>query len=160
MLNGIFDFIYFKIKRKEIKKAKYRLRRLKINTVLELMIKNCKEKNVNYNILEHTKSEILIELIGKKYNILLKYDRRDMVFNEEFDSFVDKMKKTKINKGIYITTGLFEGGIHKRGNRIFFPKNIILEDYSYFMKRQLGLRGKTIDVFKNKKLNFYKYLPR
>lgn len=158
MFKGLFDFIYFKIKIKEIKKAKYRLRRLKINTLLNLLITNCKEKNIIYNVLEQTKSEMLVELIGSKEKILLKYDRADMVFEEEYDNFIDKIKKAKINKGIYITTGLFQGGLH--GSRVIFNPKVILQDYTCFMKSQLGLRGKTIDIFKNKKLNFYKYLPR
>lgn len=81
MFKGLFDFIYFKIKRKEIKKAKYRLRRLKINTLLDLLIRNCKEKNIIYNVLEQTKTEMLVELTGSKEKILLKYDRTDMVFD-------------------------------------------------------------------------------
>ncbi|MCY6355807.1 hypothetical protein [Clostridium sp. ZS2-4] len=158
MFKGLFDFIYFKVKKNEIKKAKYRLRRLKINTLLDLLIRNCKEKNIIYNVLEQTKSEMLVELTGSKEKILLKYDRADMVFDEEYNNFIDKMKKNQANKGIYITSGLFQGGLH--GSRIIFPKEVIMQDYTYFMKSQLGLRGKTIDIFKNKKLNFYKYLPR
>lgn len=158
MFKRWFDFIYFKIKREEIKKAKYRLRRLKINTLLDLLIRNCKEKNIIYNVLEQTKTEMLVELTGRKEKILLKYDMADMIFDEEYDNFIDKMKKIKVNKGIYITLGLFQCGLH--GSRIIFPKKVILQDYTYFMKSQLGLRGKTIDIFKNKKLNFYKYLPR
>lgn len=158
MFKGLFDFVYFKIKRKEIKKAKYRLRRLKINTLLDLLIRNCKEKNIVYNVLEQSKSEMLVELTGSKEKLLLKYDRSDMVFDEEYDDFIDKMKKNKVNKGIYITSGVFQGGLH--GSRIIFSREVILQDYAHFMRSQLGLRGKTIDIFKNKKLNFYKYLPR
>lgn len=158
MFKGLFDFLYFKIRREEIQKAKYRLRRLKINTLLDLLIRNCREKNIIYNVLEQTKTEMLVELTGSKEKILLKYDMAYMIFDEEYDDFIDKMKKNKVNKGIYITSGLFQGSLH--GSRIIFPKKVILQDYTYFMKSQLGLRGKTIDIFKNKKLNFYKYLPR
>nr|WP_307905967.1 hypothetical protein [Clostridium botulinum] len=70
------------------------------------------------------------------------------------------MKIYGVNKGVYITNGVFEVGLHKMENRTWFYKKILLEDYRYFLKKQLGLRGKVSEVFKNKKINFYRYLPR
>jgi hypothetical protein len=98
MFKGLFDFFYFKIRREEIQKAKYRLRRLKINTLLDLLIRNCREKNIIYNVLEQTKTEMLVELTGSKEKILLKYDMAYMIFDEEYDDFIDKMKKIKLIK--------------------------------------------------------------
>lgn len=158
MFRGFFNILYFRIRKKEIRKSKYRLKRIKINTILEVIIRNCEEKGIKYNILEKNKSELVVELIGKEERILLKYDKADMIFHDEYYNFVAMLNKLDIKKGIYITCGLFEGNIH--GNRIMFHKKIIFDDYAYFMKKQLGIFGKTIDVFRNKSLNFYKYLPR
>ncbi|WMJ79578.1 hypothetical protein RBU49_11930 [Clostridium sp. MB40-C1] len=158
MLRGIINLIYFKLRGKEIKKSRYRLRRLKIGTILGIIMRNCKEKQITWSVIEESKVELVVELIGKKEKVLLKYDRRDMIFHDEYYNFVANLKKTGIEKGVYITCGLFEENIHS--NRNIFHKEITLHDYAYFMKNQLGLRGKYTDVFRNKKINFYKYLPK
>ncbi|MCY6957035.1 hypothetical protein [Clostridium brassicae] len=158
MLKGIINLIYFKFRKKEIKKARYRLRRLKIGTILNIIMRNCKEKQITCNVIEENRLELIVELIGKKEKVLLKYDRRDMIFHDEYYNFVANLKKIGVEKGVYITCGLFEGNIH--GNRNIFHKQIALYDYAYFIKNQLGLRGKTIDVFRNRKINFFRYLPK
>ncbi|MCY6484408.1 hypothetical protein OW763_08560 [Clostridium aestuarii] len=159
MKNFIWDTLYFKIRKKEITKSRYRLRRIKIDTILNILIRNCKEKNIKYNIIDKTHNVILIELIGKRKKILLKYHIADIIFIDEYNSFLSKVKKVNPHKAIYITTGVFEAKIHKLQHRIVFPKKVTLEDYSYFMKTQLGIIEKTIYIFKQKKINFYKYLP-
>lgn len=164
MLRKLLDALYFKIKRNEIKKARYRLRKITIEAILRLIIRNCEEKNIKHEIVEKRHDYILIKLCGRTERALLKYHRTDVVFSEDFNEFLNKMRKEHANekavKGIYITSGIFETQIHKNENKLFFQKKVILDDYTYFMKKQLGLRGETINVFKQKKLNFYKYLPR
>lgn len=164
MLRKLLDALYFKIKRNEIKKARYRLRKINIEAILRLIIRNCEEKDIKNEILEKRHDYILVKLYGKKEKTLLKYHRTDMVFSEDYNEFLNKMKKEHDNeeaiRGVYITSGIFETQIHKNENKLFFRKKVILDDYTYFMKKQLGLRGKTVNVFKQRKLNFYKYLPR
>ncbi|QGU94226.1 hypothetical protein GOM49_02935 [Clostridium bovifaecis] len=52
MLRKLLDALYFKIKRNEIKKARYRLRKINIEAILRLIIRNCEEKDIKNEILE------------------------------------------------------------------------------------------------------------
>lgn len=159
MINNIFSQIYFENKSEEIRRGRSKLKRMKIDSIIRILDKNCKMKGVEYVILEKNYNSVSLHLKGKYKENLFRYHRTDMVFKEDYEEFLNAMKNQGINKGIYITTGVFEAGLHKRENRTWFFKKIVLEDYRYFFKRQLGLRGRVSDLFKNKKISFYKYLP-
>ncbi|EES92283.1 hypothetical protein G8S49_12015 [Clostridium botulinum C] len=160
MFNRLFNKIYFKRKKGEIRRGRSKLRRMKVDVILRILQKNCNNKQINYNVIEKNWDSILVLLKGKNDKILFKYHRTGMVFHEHYEEFLNQMKIYGGNKGVYITTGVFEVGLHKMENRTWFYKKVLLEDYSYFLKKQLGLKGKISEIFKNKKLNFYRYLPR
>ncbi|WP_242947220.1 hypothetical protein [Clostridium haemolyticum] len=55
----------------------------------------------------------MVLLKGKNDKILFKYHRTGMVFHEHYEEFLNQMKIYGGNKGVYITTGVFEVGLHK-----------------------------------------------
>lgn len=160
MINRLLNLIYFTLKKKEIKKARIRMKKISIDDILDLIIKNCEDKSVEYKILEKNHDTIAIDLFGKKEKVLLKYHKSDMVFKEDYNEFINKLKREHVDKGIYVTTGLFETEIHKRENRLLYLKKIVLDDYYCFFKKQIRLFGKADAIFDKKQLNFYRYLPK
>lgn len=160
MINKLLNIVYFILKKKEIKKARIRIKKIPIDDILKLIIKNCEDRSVRYKILEKNHDTICIDLFGKKEKVLLKYHKSDMVFREDYNEFINKLKREHVDKGIYITTGLFEAEIHKNENKLLYLKKILLDDYYCFFKKQIRLFGKADTVFDKKQLNFYRYLPK
>jgi restriction endonuclease Mrr len=85
--------------------------------------------------------------------------KKDMIFLEEFESYLDDLYKYDVTKGVYITTGVFEQRIRDKCSFIPMYKKIKLVDKYNFIKDQLGVNGKALEVFKENRFKLYKYLP-
>lgn len=156
----LFDRIYLRFRKDEIEKGKYRMKKIKLDNILQCINKECWKINIQCSVILRTNDAIILKLEGVRETILLKYHRTDMIFVEDFDRFINILKSYKVNKGVYITTGVFEAKIAKITNHFLFGNRVKLEDNFRFLKRQLGWKGKTEDTIKNNKLKFYHYLPQ
>ena len=148
----ILDSLYCKIRRKEIEKAITRVEKLKTSTFLQGLTRECWKNNIQYNIIYKNSEALMISVIGRKKNVLIKYHRINKVSLKYLEEFVTNMEQYESNKGIYISTGCFEHECKE-------VRNVALIDCHKFIKDQLGAYGKTKDVFESKKLKFYLYLP-
>lgn len=155
---NFIDGLYTKIRSKEIIKAKNKLKKLTVNTITDTITKNCWKNNIQYDIILKNSEELLIKLEGRSKVWLLKYDKKAMIFYDEFDRFLNYMDIYKAENGIYITIGVFEPKILKSCHHIFFS-DVKLIDNIKFIKEQLGYYKKCEEVFKYGKLNFYSYFP-
>ncbi|WP_027626747.1 hypothetical protein [Clostridium lundense] len=158
MIN-IYDKVYFKLREKEVHKAKVIIKRLDIEEVNKRISKICWSSGIEYEIILKNSEILLLLLKGNKDKVLLKFEKKDMVFLEEFDSYLNFFYKYSANKGVYITTGVFEEKIKNRCSIISIYKKIKLVDKYNLIKDQLGIKGKATDEIKGGKLNLYKYLP-
>lgn len=150
--------IYFKIRKDEINKGKRNLKKLKVNTVYLCITRNCWKYNIQYQVIVKNKDKVILNFKSGEKNTLLQYHKATMVFYREYCKFLNTMDINKIEKGFYITTGIFEEKVLKENKKNLFRKKIKLEDGRHFLKEQLGYGFTINDVFKKKKLNFYKYL--
>lgn len=155
---NFIDGLYAKIRSKEIIKAKNKLKKLTVNTITDSITKNCWKNNIQYDIILKNSEELLIKLDGRGKVWLLKYDKKTMIFYDEFDRFLNYMDIYKAEKGIYITIGFFETKILKSCHHVFF-NDVKLIDNIKFIKEQIGYCKKSDEVLKYGKLNFYSYFP-
>jgi hypothetical protein len=148
------------IRKDEIKKGKMMLRKVNIDTVFNTLTKDCWKNRIQYETILKNDSFLIIKLIGRRQKIIFKFHKADMVFIEDYEKFLGFIGNHNASKGIYICTGVFEGKVEK-DLVVNFPliNNVKIEDGFHFIKRQLGLGGKAIEVFKSNKLSFLVYLP-
>lgn len=156
----LLDSIYYKLRREEIERAYTRLKRIKVDTILQNLTKQCWKYNIQYELIIKTKEILIIKLIGFKETVVLKYHKTNVVSKDEIDFFMAELDENNADKGVYITTGEFESREKLTFRTLFTKRDLILEDYYTFIKSNLGIRGKTIKDFNIYKLNFYKYFPR
>jgi hypothetical protein len=157
---GLLNKAYYRLRKSEISKAKSMLKRVKVDFIFEGLTKSCWKNGLEYETLMKNNEVLEIRVKGRKEEVLIKFHKANMVFLEDYERFLLMMETLGIKKGVYITTGVFEGRIIRNNKKAFpFTNNVKIEDNYAFIKSQLGIHVSAADVFKNKKLTFYNYLP-
>jgi hypothetical protein len=148
------------VRRRELRYLKKATKALKVDCVCETLTKACWQFGTQYSIIVKNNDTLEIKLSRGKKEVIIKFHKTLMVFIDDYERFLATLSREKVNKGVYITTGVFE---HKviRNNRREIPtdRKIKLEDMFSFGRRQLGWKGKAEDMLRTRKLNLYKYLP-
>ena len=153
MVRGVFQKLYLKIRKDEVEKAKAKLKKMNIDIIFQCLTKECWVYGVQYDVVIKTQDYFIIKLFGRKKDVLIKYHKTDLVFIEDYNRFLYEVNLNQAQKGIYITTGVFDFRISR-----FFYNKIIIEDNIHFIKYQLGFHENTQKVFYRKKIKFFKYL--
>jgi hypothetical protein len=143
------------VRRKEAIKAKNMLKKIKIDTIYEILTKYCWKYGMQYDILYKSVELMIIKLCGRREVVLISFSKADIVHMKEFEQFIMKINMYKGNKGIYITTGIFEESIEKSYKQF----DMELVDGFHFIKSQIGIASNAEEVFKYNKFKFYRYLP-
>ena len=156
---NIYNKIYFKFRKREVCKAKIIMKKLDLDNIDKGISKICWNSGIEYEAILKKPETLLLLLRGKKDVLLLKFVKKDMIFLEEFESYLDDLYKYDVTKGVYITTGVFEQRIRDKCSFIPMYKKIKLVDKYNFIKDQLGVNGKALEVFKENRFKLYKYLP-
>lgn len=157
-MQRVFDSVYLKLRKEEIEKARFRLKNIKMDSVLQNITKSCWKFNLPYEIYLKTKDCVVIKLLGLSESVLIKYHNRDLVSISDINAFINEIDGTGADRGIYITTGRFK--IRKKYVSLLEKeKNIILEDGTSFIIEQLGIQGRVEEALKENRLKFYKYFP-
>ena len=158
-MRGVLYRLYYKIRRSEIEKAKIRLKKMKVDTILQCLTKDCWKNNIQYELIIKTNEMFIIKLFGRRTNSLFKYHNTEMVYIDDFKRFVYDFELSDASKAIYITTGVFEPKIIKLRHSMFFNKKVKIYDNYAFIKNQLGFNGTVQEIFNKKKLKFFDYFP-
>ena len=135
------------------------MKKLDLGNIDKGISKICWNNGIEYEAILKKPETLLLLLRGKKDVLLLKFVKKDMIFLEEFESYLDDLYKYDVTKGVYITTGVFEQRIRDKCSFIPMYKKIKLVDKYNFIKDQLGVNGKALEVFKENRFKLYKYLP-
>lgn len=157
-MQRVFDSMYLKLRKEEIEKARFRIKKIKIDSVLQNITKSCWKFNLPYEIYIKTKDCVVIKLFGLNESVLIKYHNSEVVFINEINAFLNEMDETNADRGIYITTGRFRMS-KKYMYSLGKVKNIILENGTSFIINQLGIQGRVEEELKETRLDFYKYFP-
>jgi 2-hydroxy-3-keto-5-methylthiopentenyl-1-phosphate phosphatase len=157
---SLFDKLYNAIRKNEIRCGKIMLRKINIDAVFNALTKECWRNDIQYKTILKDGNSLIIKLIGRKQIVLFRFHKTDMVFDEDYEKFVGLINIYSASKGVYICTGVFEGKVEKNFvSNFHFLNGIKIEDGFHFVKRNLGLRQKAAEIFKNNKFNFLVYLP-
>ncbi|GAA0733170.1 hypothetical protein [Clostridium oceanicum] len=141
-----------------MKKAKWTLKKVKVDEILNSIENSCWKYGIQYDILYKNSESVLLRLRRKKKIKILKYHKSQIVFEKDFKDFLNYMDKFEIDNGVYITTGVFTQEILNKVIHFKF-KNIKLVDNLSLIKKELGLKGKSNDMFKKPESVFLAYLP-
>lgn len=155
----LLDGIYYRLRKEEIEKANIIFKKIKIDTILKNLTKNCWEYNIQYETIIKTSSVLIIKLVGMKETVVFKYRKTDMVTKTDMELFMSELDENRAKKGVYITTGRFEERKNMSIKDWILKKDIIFQDNFTFIKKQLGLKGKAIKNFNEENLKFFKFLP-
>ncbi|AWI07015.1 hypothetical protein [Clostridium drakei] len=121
-----------------------KLKKVSINEISDSITKSCWNYNIQYEMILKDSNTLLIDLMGKEKEILLKYHKKDIITKNDYEGFINYLESYEIKRGIYITTGFFEkymyNNLHKKIKKI---------DIKKFIKKQPNID----------KLNFLQYLP-
>lgn len=153
----IFDYLYFKLRKKQLLKAQTKLKKITIGTVFKKITNACWYNNVNYNVILKNSKVLIIILFGTKNNVLIRYHKKNIINVIDYKLFLNEIENQDIKKAIYITTGEFNEEILKYNSITYFNMKIRLEDSKHFLKNQLGIGNNCSHMCK--KLNFYRYIP-
>ncbi|MCM8711865.1 hypothetical protein M2651_12745 [Clostridium sp. SYSU_GA19001] len=156
----LLDFLYYKLREKEIERARIQLKIIKIDTILKYLTKICWKSNIDYKIIIKTSDMLIIRFTGIKETVLFKYHKAEMVLKEEMNFFVSKLDENKAHKGVYITTGKFEQTISYSRQNLFIKRNIMFKDGYSIIKEHMCILGENSDIIEVNKFNFIKYLPQ
>lgn len=148
-MSNIVDKAYLKLKKDEAYKAKYKLKRINIDMITENITKNCWNYNIHYNIILKNSDFVIIKLTGAERTILFKYHKKEKVLLQEYETFLECLNQHDIERGIYITTGVFDEKINKYIDTSFYKK-VQKIDGIKFMKKQFSIE----------QLSFLEYLPQ
>ena len=139
----IFDIIYFKLRRKDIEKAKRRFKKLSISKIYEVLTKDCWENNIQNTIIIKTADLLIVNLTGRRNSCIFIFSKTDLVTYDDYRKIIRMVSNYYIKKCIYITLGNFQ-------NRIFHEYKIIPRKYKsylelidglHFIKEQLGWKS-------------------
>jgi hypothetical protein len=160
IMRTLLNKIYYELRKEEIERASTRLKRIKIETILQCLTKLCWKNKLQYEVILKTSDLLIIKMIGNRETVLLMYHKADIVLRSEIDSFMNQLDENRAQRGGYITTGKFQntGRVHRK--RLSFKKDCVLEDSTAFIKRHIGIKGKAASRLRINTLNFFKYLPQ
>jgi hypothetical protein len=158
-MNEIIDTIYGHMREKEVRVAKSRLKKIKIDNIFQSISKSCWCYGIKDEIIFKNYNMLLIKLTGKKGTIIIKYHRTDKVFIDELERLAKVMESQGVDRGVYITTGEFDSSIKKYCLKSSFRKNVELVDYIKFIRKQLSLFGSAAERINKDNICFMEFIP-
>lgn len=156
----LLDSVYYRLKKEEIIKGYIKLKKIETAHILQSLTKTCWKYNIQCNTLIKTYNILIVKMTGMTETVVFKYHKTNLVSKDEIDFFMNELDINKAHKGVYITTGLFRELDTFSSRRLLLKKDVMLIDRYAFIKEQLGLTGKSLEVINADKLKFYKYLPQ
>lgn len=158
-MESILNSLYMKFRKKEVSRARLKLKKIKTDDVMQCINKNCWKYGINDEIVLKNNDVLVVRLSGKNRSTIIKYHKVDMVFWDDFLKFLNEIDSYEVKHGVYITTGVFENSILKNYRYKVIDKKIKFVDGITFIRYQLGLKGKVSERIAKNKLCFMKYFP-
>lgn len=150
----MFKSFYVLMNSKNIEKSLMKLRKISIKKVSQIIIKECIKENLNYEIIKKNNNEFLAEISSNKKKTLIVFHRILAVTIYDYDKFVHLMQDREIDKGVYITTGVFQQDVYNRADTDKFINKIKLLDGKEFVVRQRWIKRKRHHHISYDKLSF------
>ncbi|XZL31167.1 hypothetical protein ACSXBB_02290 [Clostridium perfringens] len=145
---------YVLMNSKNIEKSLMKFRKISIKKVSQIIIKECIKEKLNYEIIEKNNNEFLVEISSSRKKTLIVFHKALAVTIYDYYKFIRLIKDREIDKGVYITTGVFQQDVYNMAETDRFINRIKLLNGKDFVVKQRWIKRKKHHHISYDKLSF------
>ena len=145
---------YVLMNSKNIEKSLIKFRKISIKKVSQIIIKECIKEKLNYEIIEKNNNEFIVEISSSRKKTLIVFHKAWAVTIYDYYKFIRLIQDRKIDKGVYITTGVFQQDVYNMAETDRFINRIKLLNGKDFVVKQRWIKRKKHHHISYDKLSF------
>ncbi|HBZ6547893.1 TPA: restriction endonuclease [Clostridium perfringens] len=145
---------YVLMNSKNIEKSLMKFRKISIKKVSQIIIKECIKEKLNYEIIEKNNSEFIVEISSIRKKTLIVFHKALAVTIYDYYKFIRLIQDREIDKGVYITTGVFQQDVYNMAETDRFINRIKLLNGKDFVVKQRWIKRKKHHHISYDKLSF------
>lgn len=145
---------YVLMNSKNIEKSLMKFRKISIKKVSQIIIKECIKEKLNYEIIEKNNSEFIVEISSSRKETLIVFHKALAVTIYDYYKFIRLIQDREIDKGVYITTGVFQQDVYNMAETDRFINRIKLLNGKDFVVKQRWIKRKKHHHISYDKLSF------
>ena len=145
---------YVLMNSKNIEKSLMKFRKISIKKVSQIIIKECIKEKLNYEIIEKNNSEFIVEISSSRKKTLIVFHKALAVTIYDYYEFIRLIQDREIDKGVYITTGVFQQDVYNMAETDRFINRIKLLNGKDFIVKQRWIKRKKHHHISYDKLSF------
>ena len=119
-----------------------------------VLIKECIKEKLNYEIIEKNNNEFIVEISSSRKKTLIVFHKALAVTIYDYYKFIRLIQDRKIDKGVYITTGVFQQDVYNMAETDRFINRIKLLNGKDFVVKQRWIKRKKHHHISYDKLSF------
>ncbi|EOU1763041.1 hypothetical protein [Clostridium perfringens] len=145
---------YVLMNSKNIEKSLMKFRKISIKKVSQIIIKECIKERLNYEIIEKNNNEFIVEISSSRKKTLIVFHKALAVTIYDYYKFIRLIQDREIDKGVYITTGVFQQDVYNMAETDRFINRIKLLNGKDFVVKQRWIKRKKHHHISYDKLSF------
>ena len=145
---------YVLMNSKNIEKSLMKFRKISIKKVIQIIIKECIKEKLNYEIIEKNNNEFIVEISSSRKKTLIVFHKALAVTIYDYYKFIRLIQDREIDKGVYITTGVFQQDVYNMAETDRFINRIKLLNGKDFVVKQRWIKRKKHHHISYDKLSF------
>lgn len=145
---------YVLMNSKNIEKSLMKFRKISIKKVSPIIIKECIKEKLNYEIIEKNNNEFIVEISSSRKKTLIVFHKALAVTIYDYYKFIRLIQDREIDKGVYITTGVFQQDVYNMAETDRFINRIKLLNGKDFVVKQRWIKRKKHHHISYDKLSF------
>ena len=145
---------YVLMNSKNIEKSLMKFRKISIKKVSQIIIKECIKEKLNYEIIEKNNNEFIVEISSSRKKTLIVFHKALAVTIYDYYKFIRLIQDREIDKGVYITTGVFQQDVYNMAETYRFINRIKLLNGKDFVVKQRWIKRKKHHHISYDKLSF------
>ena len=145
---------YVLMNSKNIEQSLMKFRKISIKKVSQIIIIECIKEKLNYEIIEKNNNEFIVEISSSRKKTLIVFHKALAVTIYDYYKFIRLIQDRKIDKGVYITTGVFQQDVYNMAETDRFINRIKLLNGKDFVVKQRWIKRKKHHHISYDKLSF------
>ena len=145
---------YVLMNSKNIEKELMKVRKISKKKVSQIIIKECIKEKLNYEIIEKNNNEFIVEISSSRKKTLIVFHKALAVTIYDYYKFIRLIQDREIDKGVYITTGVFQQDVYNMAETDRFINRIKLLNGKDFVVKQRWIKRKKHHHISYDKLSF------
>ncbi|MDU7109885.1 MAG: hypothetical protein E6303_03575 [Clostridium perfringens] len=145
---------YVLMNSKNIEKSLMKFRKISIKKVSQIIIKECIKEKLNYEIIEKNNNEFIVEISSSRKKTLIVFHKALAITIYDYYKFIRLIQDREIDKGVYITTGVFQQDVYNMAETDRFINRIKLLNGKDFVVKQRWIKRKKHHHISYDKLSF------